>query len=263
MRVSVAEICNSPALSGWPGPQTSDLEYTAGNSRVRRFCIPPLVLRLLYTLLTASFLFPNIQSEGHTWLDSKICLRLLFDTDWISVNLQIKFWDRYSLEKEKNKKDRIKYICIHCLHNLGFLLLISTSASLTKWKSLTVWITTNWKILNEIWMPDHLTCLLRGLYADQETRVITRHGTMNWFKIGKGVQKGCILSSLYAECIKRNAGLDESQVGIKIAGRTINNLRYADDITLMAEKKRETKEPLDEGERGEWKSWLKTQHSKN
>ena len=100
-------------------------------------------------------------------------------------------------------------------------------------------------------MPDHLTCLLRGLYADQETRVITRHGTMNWFKIGKGVQKGCILSSLYAECIKQNAGLDESQVGIKIAGRTINNLRYADDITLMAEKKRETKEPLDEGERGE------------
>ena len=86
-------------------------------------------------------------------------------------------------------------------------------------------------------------------------------------KSGKGVRQGCILSpclfNLYAEYIKQNAGLYEAQAGIKTAGRNINNLRYADDTTLMAESEEETKEPLDESERGEWKSWLKTQHSKN
>ena len=102
-------------------------------------------------------------------------------------------------------------------------------------------------------MPDHLTSLLRNLYTSQESTVRTVHGTMNWFQIGKGVCPGCIFSpclfSLYAEYIMRNARLDESQAGIKTAGRYINNLRYADDTTLMAE--RGTKEPLDEGERGE------------
>ena len=90
---------------------------------------------------------------------------------------------------------------------------------------------------------------------------------MDWFQIGKGVCQGCILSpclfNLYAEYIMQNATLDEAQAGIKIAGRNINNLRYADDTTLMAESKEETKEPFDEGEREEWKSWLKTQRSKN
>ena len=103
---------------------------------------------------------------------------------------------------------------------------------------LTVWITINWKILKEAGIPDHLTCLLRNLYAGQETTVRTGHGTTDWFQIGKGVHKGCILPclfNLYAEYNMRNAGLDEVQAGIKIAGRNINHLRYADDTTLMAE----------------------------
>ena len=96
-----------------------------------------------------------------------------------------------------------------------------------------------WKILQEMGIPDHLTCLLRNLYAGQEPTVRTGHGTTDWFQIGKGVCQGCILSSclfnLYAEYIMRNAGLDEAQAGIKIARRNINNLRYEDDTTLMAE----------------------------
>ena len=106
-------------------------------------------------------------------------------------------------------------------------------------KPLTVWITIKlWKILQEIGMPDHLTCLLRNLYTGQEATVRTGHGTTDWFQIRKGVHQGCILSSclfnFYAEYIMRNAGLEEAQAGIKIAGRTINNLRYADNTTLMA-----------------------------
>ena len=96
-----------------------------------------------------------------------------------------------------------------------------------------------WKILKEMGIPDHLTCLLRNLYTGQEATVRTGHGTTDWFQIGKGVCQGCILLpclfNLYAEYIMRNAGLEEAQAGIKIAGRYINNLRYADDITLMAE----------------------------
>ena len=98
-----------------------------------------------------------------------------------------------------------------------------------------------WKILKEMGIPDHVTCLLRNLYAGQEATVRTGHGTPDWFQIGKGVQQGCILSpclfNLYAKYIMRNAGLDEAQAGIKIAGRNINNLRHADDTTLMAESK--------------------------
>ena len=97
-----------------------------------------------------------------------------------------------------------------------------------------------WKILKEMGIPDHLTCLLRNLYAGQEVTVRTRHETTDWFQIGKGVRQGCILSpclfNFYAEDIMRNAGLEETQAGIKIAGRNTNNLRYADDTTLMAEK---------------------------
>ena len=95
-------------------------------------------------------------------------------------------------------------------------------------KALTVWITINWKILKEMGIPDHLTCLLRNLYAGQEATVRTGHGTTDWFQIGKGVHQGCILSpclfNFYAEYIMRNAGLEETQAGIKIAGRNINNL---------------------------------------
>ena len=96
-----------------------------------------------------------------------------------------------------------------------------------------------WKILKEMEIPDHLTCLLRNMYAGQEATVRSGHGTTDWFQIGTGVRQVCILSSclfnLYAEFIMRNAGLEEAQAGIKIAGRNINNLRYADDTTLMAE----------------------------
>ena len=104
-------------------------------------------------------------------------------------------------------------------------------------------------------IPDHLTCLLRNLYAGQEATVRTRHGTTDWFQIEKGVREGCILSpclfNFHAEYIMRNTGLDEAQAGIKIAGRNINNLRYADDTTFTAESKEESKGPLDESERGE------------
>ena len=104
------------------------------------------------------------------------------------------------------------------------------------------------KILKEMGIPDHLTCLLRNLYAGQEATVRTGHGTTDWFQIGKGVCQGCILSpclfKLYAECIMRNPGLEEAQAGIKSARRNINNLRYADDTTLMAESKEELKSLL-------------------
>ena len=115
----------------------------------------------------------------------------------------------------------------------------SIFALLTILKTFTVWITTNWKILKEMGILDHLTCLLRNLYAGQEATVRTGHGTTDWFQIKKGVHQGCILSpglfNWYAEYITRNAGLNEAQDEIKIAGRNINNLRYADDTTLMAE----------------------------
>ena len=105
-----------------------------------------------------------------------------------------------------------------------------------------------WKILKEMGIPDHLTCLLRNLYAGQEATVRSGHGTTDWFQIGKGVCQGCILSAclfnFYAEYIMRNAGLQETQAGIKNAGRNINNLRYADDTTLMAESEDELKSLL-------------------
>ena len=102
-----------------------------------------------------------------------------------------------------------------------------------------------WKILKEMGIPDHLTCFLRNLYAGQVATVRTRHGTMDWFKTGKGVHQGCILlPCLYIEYIMRNAGLDETQAGIKISGKNISNLRYADNITLMAESEEELKSLL-------------------
>ena len=100
-----------------------------------------------------------------------------------------------------------------------------------------------WKILQEMGIPDHLTCLLRNLYASQEATVRTGHGTTDWFQIRKGVHQGCILSpclfNVYADYIMRNTGLDKAQAGIKIAGRNINHLRYADDTTLTAESEEE------------------------
>ena len=123
-----------------------------------------------------------------------------------------------------------------------------------------------WKILQEMGIPNQFTCLPRNLFADQEATVRTGHGITDWFQIGKGVHQSCILSpclfNFYAEYIMWNAGLDDSEAGIKISGRNINHIRYADDTSLIAENKKK-QEFLDEGERGEWKSWLKTQHSKN
>ena len=119
----------------------------------------------------------------------------------------------------------------------------SISALLTMPKPLNVWITTNWKILKEMGIPGHLTSLLRNLYGGQEATVRTVHGTTDWFQINKRVYQGCILSlclfNLHAEYIMWNAGLDETQAGIKIARRNINNLRYADDTTFMAESEEE------------------------
>ena len=139
--------------------------------------------------------------------------------------------------------------------------------SLSMWKALTMWITTNLKILKEMGVPDHFTCLLRNLYAGQEATVRTRNGKTDWLKVGKGVQQGFMLSScifnLHAEYIMWNARLDESQARNKIAGRNTNNLRYADDTTLMAQSENKLKETFDEGKREEWKSWLETQHSEN
>ena len=116
-------------------------------------------------------------------------------------------------------------------------------------KPLTVWITIKlWKIMKEMGISDHLTCLLRNLYAGQGTTVITGHGTTDWFQIGKWVCQGCILSpclfNLYAEYITGNAGLDEAQAGIEIAGRNSNNLRYAVDIPLITESEEELKSLL-------------------
>ena len=120
-------------------------------------------------------------------------------------------------------------------------------------KPLTVWITTNWKLLQEMGIPDHFNCLQRNLYGGQEATVRTGHGTTHWFQIGK-VRQGCIMSpclfNLYAEYIMRNDGLDGAQAGIKIARRILrlNKLRYADDTTLTAESEEKLK-PVDEGER--------------
>ena len=106
-------------------------------------------------------------------------------------------------------------------------------------------------------IPDHLTCLLRNLYAGREAIVRTGHGTKDWFQIGKGVRQACILSpclfNFYVEYIMRNAGLEEAQAGIKIDGRDISNFRYADDTTLMAESEEELKSLFDEGKRGKFK----------
>ena len=119
---------------------------------------------------------------------------------------------------------------------------------MTTLKPLTLWITKKlWKILQEMGIPDHLTCLLRNLYAGQEATIRTGHGTTDWFKIGKGIHQGFILPpcllNFYTEYMQ-NYRLDEAQAGVKIARKNINNLRHADDTTLMAESEEELKSPL-------------------
>ena len=150
----------------------------------------------------------------------------------------------FKLDLEKAEDQRQRSYCQHLLdQKQESYRKTPTSALLIMLKPLTEWTTTNWKILKEMGIPDHLTCLLRNLCKSRSNR--TTHGTRDWFQIGKGVHQGCILSpclfNLYAEYITWNPGLDEAQAGIKIAGRTINNLRYVDDITVMAESEEELK----------------------
>ena len=176
-----------------------------------------------------------------------------------------KLWSQHSLNKEnwkwtllhvtKLSPEQNRYI--YCSH----------STICWQWDfDLLEFVIEDKRILKEMVIPDHLICLLRNLYARQGAIVGTRYGTTDWFQMGKGVHQGWILSpclfNLCAEYIMRNTGLEEAQAGIKITGRNINNLRYADDTILMAESEEEL-EPLDESERGEWKRWLKAQHSEN
>ena len=157
----------------------------------------------------------------------------------------------FKLDLEKAEKPEIKLPTSVAHQKSESPRKTSISALLTMPKPLTVWITTNW---GKLGIQDHMTCLLRNLYVGQEATVRTGQGEMAWFQIGKGVRQGCIWSpcifNLYAEYIMRNAGLDEAQARIKIAGRNINNLRYADDTNLMAESEEELRS-LDEGEREE------------
>ena len=147
--------------------------------------------------------------------------------------------------KGRGTRDQIANIDANCwiIEKASEFRKISTSISLTMLKSLTVSHSKLWKILKEMAIPDPLTCFLKNLYADQEATVRTRHGTTDWLQIGKGVHQGCIFSpclfNLYMEYIIQNPRLGEAKAGIKIAGRNINNLRYADDTTVMAESKEE------------------------
>ena len=160
--------------------------------------------------------------------------------------------------KKENKHHEAKILCV-CVYSLLLRKLTAKAFDCVYHNKL-------WKTLKELEIPEHLTCLLRNLYAGQEATVRSRHGTTDWFQIGKGVGQGCILSSclfnLYAEYIMRNAGLEEAQAGIKISGRNIKNLIYADDTTLMAESEEEVSLLMKVKEKS-GKSWLKSQHSEN
>ena len=154
----------------------------------------------------------------------------------------------FKLDLEKAEELEIKLATSVGSSNKKVYQKTSISALLATPKPLTVWITRNCKILKEMGIPDHLTCLLRNLYAGQEATVRNGHGTTDWFQIGKGICQGCILSpslfNFYAECIIWNIEVDEAQAGINTAGRNINNLKYTDDITLMAESEEELKSLL-------------------
>ena len=154
----------------------------------------------------------------------------------------------FKLDLEKAEEPEIKLSTSAGSYKKQGDLKKKSTSSFATLKPLTKLITTNWKILKKMEIPDNLTCLLRNQYTGQEAAVRTGHATMDWFKIGEGVHQGCILSSclfnLYAEYIMKNSGLDEAQAGIKIPGRYINNLRYADDTTLIAES--EEKEESEE-----------------
>ena len=203
---------------------------------------PDVLLPLNHPVDTLS---PSIQLHSSHML-VKFCLKFSkpgFSSTWTMNFLMFK------LVLEKTEEPEIKLpTSAGSLKKQEHCRKTSITALLTMSKPLTVWITTSWKILKEMGIPDRLTCLLRNLYAGQEATVRTRHGTTDWFQIGKGVHQGCIFSpclfNFYAEYIMRNAGLEEPQAGIKIARRNINHLRYADDTTLMAESEEELKSLL-------------------
>ena len=164
-----------------------------------------------------------------------------FNITW-TVNFKM-----FKLELEKAEEPEIKApTSVGSLKKQESFRKISTSSLLTMPKPSTVDHNKLWKILQEMGIPDHHSCLLRNLYTGQEAIARTGHGTMDWFQIGKGVCQVYILSpcNLYAEYIMRNAGPDEAQAGIKITRRNINNLRYTDDTTLMAESEEELKSLL-------------------
>ena len=168
----------------------------------------------------------------------RLCSKSL---NWRSSSIWTKSFQMYKPGFKESEEPEIKLsTLVETWRNQGHSRKTSISASLTTWKPLTVWITTNCGKFLKRWeyQPGILTCFLRNLYVGQEATARTEHGTTDWFKIGKGVRQGCILSpclfNFYAEYIMQNVRLDESQAGIKIAGRN-NNLRYANDTTLMAE----------------------------
>ena len=170
---------------------------------------------------------------------SKVMLKILQDRLQQYVNKELPDIQA-GFRKGRGTRDQIASIYWIIEKAREFQNKTSTFALLTMPKPLTVWVITNCgKFLKRWEIPDHFTCLLRNLYAGQEATVRTGHGTTDWFQIGKEVHQGCILSlclfNLYAEYIMRNAGLEEAQAGIGIARRNINNLRYANDTTLMAE----------------------------
>ena len=194
--------------------------------------------------------------SSHMQLIVRLCsksFKLDFSSMWTNElpDVQDGFW------RGRGTRDQIANICWIMEKAREF-----QKKHLLHWLCWSFWLCVSQQpLLKETGVLEHFTCLLRNLYAGQEATIWTGRGTTDWFKIGKRVQQGCILLpqvfNLYEEYITQNARLNESQAGIKIV-RKINNLRYADDTTPMAESKRGTKELLDEGERGDWKSWLDT-----
>ena len=191
--------------------------------------------------------FPSTEYKHSSWLSVEDC-SLTFPAE---VAGQLKFWHSKNYTQNKTRNFQMFKLDLEKAEEQEIKLPTSTRSTkkqglpekpllLLYWLCQSLWLCWSqlWKILEEMGIPDHLTCLLRNLYAGQEATVRTRHGTADWFQIGKGLCQGCTLLpglfNLYSDNIMQNAGLDKAQVGIKIAGRNINNLRYSDDTTLMA-----------------------------
>ena len=189
-------------------------------------------------------MFRLLYNCTHFHMPGRLCskfFKLGFNSTW-TENLQMY---KQGLEKHRNQISNCQHLLDHRKSKR------ISEKHLLHWLSQSHWLWDHsklWKILQQRGIPDHLTCFLRNLYVGQEATVRTRHGTTDWFQIVKGVHQGCILSpwlyNLHPEYIMRNSRLDEAQAGIKIAGRNINNLRYTDDPTRMAESEEELKSLL-------------------